>query len=252
MTTVRTPKRPGYAGVRVHGILRCAVLVCLTTAAAAAAEDGTSDGRLTGALPPGAIGSQRLVGVGPLSFCVQPVEVLAPRGTRIAFADGGAFGPPASAPQLAGLQPHYVYRLRVTHVPGHPGVEVFPTIQVIDRLHPPPGEELRFPIPVELTREELLLAAQGAFVKRVIYVENPDTAVPIADEPGRQNWFEAAAGQDPFEVAKCLGRPVAILRIGGRAPDVAAATDQDAFAFGAPPVQLYERAGETVRRNVDE
>ena len=38
---------------------------------------------------------------------------------------------------VAGMLIGQVYRLRVTNIPHQPGVEVFPTIQVIDRLYPP-------------------------------------------------------------------------------------------------------------------
>lgn len=240
MTTVCAPKHLGLFEVRVDGKLLWAVLACLLNVATATAGDGSVHWRHAGAMPPGAIGSQRLVGVGSLSAYIQPVEVLAPDGATISFADGRVFGPPEPAPRTVGMQIAQVYRLRVMNVPEHPGVEVYPTIEVIDRLHPPPGEALRFPIPVELTREELLLATRGAFVTRVIYVEDPDQAVATAEEPGRQSWFEAGQGEDPLVVADALGRPIAILRIGGRLPAPNAAESND-FLYGSPPVMLFER-----------
>ena len=74
---------------------------------------------------------------------------------------------------LLGMQIGYVYRLQVTNIPNNDGVDIYPTIELVDRLYPPPGLALRFPIPIELTQEELQLAADGAFVTRVIYVEDP-------------------------------------------------------------------------------
>jgi hypothetical protein len=63
------------------------------------------------------------------------------------------------------------------------------------------------------------LASRGAFVTRVIYVENPHTALPISREVcDTQPWFEAPAGEDPLVTADREGRPIAILRIGGRVP----------------------------------
>ena len=57
------------------------------------------------------------------------------------------------------------------------------------------------------------------FVTRVIYVENPNEALPVNDKPGdEQQWVEAPHGADPLAVADEMGRPVAILRIGGRVP----------------------------------
>ena len=98
-------------------------------------------------------------------------------------------------------------------------MDIYPTIELIDRLYPPPGLALRFPIPIELTQDELELAAGGAFVTRVIYVEDPLHALPVARHAkGEQPWIEAPAGEDPLVTADRNGRPVAILRIGSRVP----------------------------------
>ncbi len=97
---------------------------------------------------------------------------------------------------------------------------------------------MRFPIPIELTREELLSAAEGRFITRVIYLEDPTLAMPL-DEEDEQRWVEARPGEDPLVVADHLGRPMAILRMGGRVPDVDESAP--AFLYGAPPVQIYDR-----------
>ena len=62
---------------------------------------------------------------------------------------------------MVGLTIGPVYRFRVTEIPGQPGLEIFPTVELIDRLYPPPGQALRFPVPIELTQDELLMAAEG-------------------------------------------------------------------------------------------
>ncbi len=71
----------------------------------------------------------------------------------------------------------------------------------------------------------------------MIYLEDPTLAMPF-DEQDEQRWVEARPGEDPLVVADHLGRPMAILRMGGRVPDV----DESALAFlyGAPPVQIYD------------
>jgi hypothetical protein len=174
-------------------------------------------------MPPGAIGSFRLQRGGPLPGYFQPVRIRAPEGARIALAAEGSFAESPFGDVLVGMQVGPVYRLRVSEIPNNPGLEIFPTIEVVDRLYPPPGLALRFPIPVELTQEELDLAAHGSFVTRVIYVEDPHTALPVVQPAkGEQPWIEAPAGEDPLVVADGRGRPVAILRIGSRVPSAAA------------------------------
>jgi hypothetical protein len=140
---------------------------------------------------------------------------------------------------LVGLAIGPVYRFRITEIPGHPGVEVFPTVEMIDRLYPPRGEGLRFPVPVELTQDELEMAADGRFVTRVIYVEDPKLALPVAEKPTSETrWFDVRPGEDPLVTADNLGRPIAILRMGGRVPD---AKELDTtFFYGAPPVTVYD------------
>ena len=116
-----------------------------------------------------------------------------------------------------------VYRFRVADISADRTQEVFPTVEVIDRLYPPPGLALRYPIPIELTADELQMAADGMFVTRVIYVENPNQALPVATVPDEQPWVEAPQGADPLAVADEMGRPVAILRMGGRVPSPSSA-----------------------------
>ena len=112
-----------------------------------------------------------------------------------------------------------VYQFKITGLPGRPGAEIYPTIEVINRLYPPPGLAWTFPIPVHLTAQELGFALEGQYVTRVIYLEDPGQALPIQDSPGFQRYFEVAAGQDPLQIADQLGRPMAILRLGSRIPE---------------------------------
>ena len=200
-----------------------------------------------GALPPGAIGSLRLHRGGPLLGYFQPVRIRAPHGARIALgmeASSGAFESEAPAPDavppndfLVGMYIGPVYRLTVTNIPNHPGLEIFPTVELIDRLYPPAGLALRYPIPIELTLEELELAAGGAFVTRIIFVEDPQQALPVVyDHKGDQPWMEAPPGEDPLVTADRFGRPVAILRIGGRVPsDLGASAPHE-----PPPMIMYD------------
>ena len=170
-----------------------------------------------GVMPPGAIGSQQLQRGGPLPGFFQPVEIKAPPGALISLAVANQFDEPQPAPRKAGFLIGAVYRLRVTNIRLAEGLEVFPTIEVIDRLYAPADQQRRFAIPVDITEDDLKLAIDGKFVTRVIYLEDPRHALPARDNPQAQNWFEAAPGQDPLAVADGLGRPVAILRLGATA-----------------------------------
>jgi hypothetical protein len=139
---------------------------------------------------------------------------------------------------MAGMLIGHVYRLKVSNLPGREGQELFPTVEVIDRLYPPPGQAARFPLPVVLTDEEVNLALEGRYVLRVIYVEEPRTAFPVAETPEQQRITEIGPGQDAMETADRLGRPVAILRMGSRVP--LPEEDQGPFLYQHPPVMPLE------------
>ncbi len=239
MATVRSQAAHGSGRVRVAGRLLCAVLAGLAVGADAPAQERPTHWLHAGATPPGAIGRQRLLRGGPLSGYCQPVEIRVPEGARIAPAAGTGFADSREGKLLAGLRLAEVYRFKVTEVPGEPGVELFPTVEVIDRLYPPPGLRLRFPVPVELTRDELLMAAEGKFITRVVYVEDPELAPPVdEDAEGGQRWLEAAPGEDPLVTADHLGRPIAIVRLGGRTPDTE--LPGGAFSYGSPEPLIYD------------
>lgn len=231
-TTVRLFKRCSQGAATAAGLMLLASLLGLVPSSPLSAQTPKRHWLHNSALPPGAIGSQRLLNSRPLSGYTQPVELLVPDGVTVSAVTCNGVSEPRGESLLAGLLVGPVYRFQAQGVQNYESVNIYPTVEVIGRLYPPTGKELRFPIPVELTREELQLAAAGSFVTRVIYVEDPAKAIPVDESLGQQ-WFEARCDQDPLVVADTLGRPVAILRIGSRLPGEGRYND--------PPMQLYDR-----------
>jgi uncharacterized repeat protein (TIGR01451 family) len=243
MTTVLVLARPPRR-TRVEGTLRWAVLALASSGLLASAAEPPVHWLHAGAMPPGAIGSLRLHRKRPLSGYFQPVEIRAPQGARISLAMEESYSVPQQEAALVGMLIGPVYRLQVSDIPNNAGVDLYPTVEVIDRLYPPRGLALRFPIRIELTQDELEMAARGMFITRVIYLEDPATALPVRQtKDGEQPWMEAGRGEDPLVVADTLGRPVAILRIGGRVPSAdgaASIAGIDAACGVAPPVRIYD------------
>ena len=184
--------------------------------------------------PTGAIGAMQVArGVAPSDY-IQPTKVIVPQGATISVAsdETGTFTMPPEKLQV-GLILGQPYRFKVTNIPRYEAQAIYPSIELIGRLHPPSELKDRFPIPVEITQEDLELAIHGQMVVRVIYLENPKQAFPEA-ETDQQRSIDVMSDEDPLQVADELGRPMAILRLGSRAPSngVGDAT----FLFGAPPV----------------
>ena len=131
-------------------------------------------------LQPGAIGHRQLLHSDPLrEYFSQPVQINAPDGAVVATFGNGELG--GSYGQLnVALQVGSVYRFRVSEIANLGSTELYPSIEVIDRLYPPKGQEREFPIPVELAADDLKLAANGKYVTRVIYIEDPDDTFPLS------------------------------------------------------------------------
>ena len=214
----------------VVAFVLCQMAICLTMAVPSSAQ--VVHYRHSSDMPPGAIGTWQLQRGGPLPGYFQPATISVPNDCAVSLATAGAFDEHQEHSRRAAFLIGQVYRLKVTQIPLHEGVEVFPTIEVIDRIYPPAGREFEFPIQIRITRDDLRQAMQGRLVTRVIYVEDPRSALPAVEQPNQQYAFDVRKGDDPLRVADTLGRPVAILRLGARVPGPQGATDR--FLFGCP------------------
>lgn len=169
---------------------------------------------------PGKVGRWNLIAKPSLYGYFQPVRVELPSQGLVSFYTPEQPQPvltqaPAQAAMLIGP----VYRLKIAGLPEYPGVELYPTVEVTDRLHPPAGQEDQWPIPVQITPEEIEAALQDRMVTKVVYLENPQRASLLNQENGDVLTFDSLGDDNLLDAADQLGRPVAILRLGGRTPD---------------------------------
>ncbi|WP_240490257.1 hypothetical protein [Planctopirus hydrillae] len=166
----------------------------------------------------------------------QPVRITVPTQGRVDFFDGSPARPVSmAAPGQAGLLVGQTYRVRLTGLPEFPNQEFYPTIELIDRLHPPEGLADRFPVEVQFSEDDFEFAAQGRLVTKVIYLEQPDR-IPLSVLDADLRVTEVPPQQNALAEADLLGRPVAIVRLGGRTPDSHNPLDPTFFGF-CPPVQ---------------
>ena len=129
-----------------------------------------------------------------------------------------------------------VYRFKITNIPRNFGTELYPSIEILNKLNPPKGMENEFPIEVVISEDDLNRAIDGKLVTKVIYLENPETALPHRHRADEQPYFDVGGGEDPLRAAEKLGRPMAILRIGSRVPMSNEITHE--FNFNAPEAAL--------------
>ncbi len=229
---------------RQHGLfarLAPALGLALTASLPAMAQDGSNvtspapasavgtlrDGTSPIVAPPGAaVPVEEPAEAAPgLPAEIQVVRFTAPEGVTIEVLDPA----PEAAPQgdgkgllTVGLKVGTGYRLRVTNIPERPGVELFPVIEVVGHLHRPakvdPG---KFPIRVVFDLQDLYdVVDQSRLVTRVVYLEDPDNAVPLKTDKDVPPSVELNAAEEPLKVASALGRVMAIVRLGLRKPIV--------------------------------
>ncbi|SIN76122.1 hypothetical protein SAMN05444166_0694 [Singulisphaera sp. GP187] len=109
----------------------------------------------------------------------------------------------------------YIYRLKLTDIPGRPGVQLYPTLEVAPSTPQTDAYLTHNPIPVQFTAEDFDQVVDGGnFVTKVIYLPDPkfqelaiagvETLVSTRLEPG----------VDPILEADKRGTILLIVRVG--------------------------------------
>jgi hypothetical protein len=151
---------------------------------------------------------------------LQPVRIILPGSGTVAFYSDVRSKPiVAKAPAQAAVALGNTYRLQLRDLEGYPGIELWPTIELVDMLHPPQGQEDEFPIPVTITEEEIELALTGRLVTKVIYLEPAAEANPLLLDR-KHPTLSVPPNLNVIEQADLRGRPMVILRLGSRTPVV--------------------------------
>ncbi len=149
----------------------------------------------------------------PLLF----VRFNGPQGMQATFYQGNAPARTHDAPVAVGLRPGYSYRARLGNLPKHAEAALFPTVQVCGTLTLPPRATAdAYPVNVTLTETDIDQALAGAVVTKVFFVENTEKAVPQATAPDQLLQYDVPPERDPLQEALTLGRPVLIVRFGGK------------------------------------
>jgi uncharacterized repeat protein (TIGR01451 family) len=154
---------------------------------------------------------------------VQVVRFQGPEGLIVDVIGPGPEPAPAGDGHgitTLGLRVGVPYRLRVSNIPERPGVALFPVIEVVGHLHRPQGiDPGKYPIRVVFSLEDLYdTVDRGRLVTQVVYLEDPDQALPVAMPKDEIPVVSLGPAEDPLKVASALGRVMAIVRMGGRQP----------------------------------
>jgi len=155
----------------------------------------------------------------PAAVPVSQVAFVGPEGMTVTW-DVGAPGlfdsEPVVAPARYNFPQGAIYRLKITSIPGRPGVELYPTLEIAPAMPRTEAFLAHNAIPVQLTEEDLDQVLTGNFVTKVIYLPDPEfqelalagveTLVSTRLDPG----------VDPIVEADRRGSILAILRLGNK------------------------------------
>lgn len=145
------------------------------------------------------------------------VKLLGPTGMKATIYRGAAPGQTFEAPCTIGVRPGYAIRLALSGIPDFPGDTFFPTLEVRGSLFL--ANKLRnadFPAALVFTTEDFARIRADATLKKIIVLERPDNAVPLATKPNEPFEFAVPVNGDPLQEARERGQPLLVMHMGGR------------------------------------
>jgi uncharacterized repeat protein (TIGR01451 family) len=167
-------------------------------------------------LLPGLASTARAQGPEPLLY----VRLTGPEGMRVTFYRGSQ-GETVATPAVVGLRPGYIYRVKISDLPQFPAQAFYPTLEVRGSLRPERRvKPADFPATLALTAVDFDdVAVRQVLLTKVIVLERPDLAIPIATVPERPIELPVAVTGDPVEEGRTHGRVLLVMRLGQREMD---------------------------------
>ena len=172
--------------------------------------------------------------VGPAS----QVAFVGPTGMQVTWDVGGPGlfdSEPLIAPGRYNFPQGAIYRLKLTNIPGRPGIELYPTVEIGPAMPRTEAYLAHNSIPVQFTEEDFDQVLSGNFVTKVIYLPDPEfQELAIA---GVETLVSTRLdlGVDPIVEADRRGSIMAIVRLGNKDLQVAAPGAVPAFVPGGVP-----------------
>lgn len=147
------------------------------------------------------------------------VEFVGPDGMTVAWdaiERGGFDSEPLICPGRYNFPQGAVYRLKLTDIPGRPGVELYPTLEVAPTMPRTAAYLSHNAVPVQWTEEDFDQVATGNFVTKVLYL--PDAEFQDLAIPGVETLVSTRLdpGIDPIIEADRRGSILAVLRLGNK------------------------------------
>ena len=173
--------------------------------------------------PAGAVAAVGAIPIGaPSRFPTQRTSVrfVGPAGMKVAWYAPSADGKPGyvatqlTAPGRYNFVQAAIYRLKISNIANRPGLELYPTIEVVPSNCRTDTFLSHSAVPVSFTDEDLEQVVTGNFVVKVIYLPDPQFQDLATTGPDEVVSSRLEPGVDPIAEAKRRGCILLVVRIG--------------------------------------
>jgi uncharacterized repeat protein (TIGR01451 family) len=137
-----------------------------------------------------------------------------PKEAKITVYRGFDKGQTLELPCTLGFRPGYSYRLAVHDIPSLPHQAFFPSLEVLGALALMRNAD--FPAHVKFTEDELRKVMAGSYIKKVVTMERPDQAIPIAIKADEPLEIPVLSTRNPLIEAAERGQPLVVYQLGQR------------------------------------
>jgi hypothetical protein len=152
------------------------------------------------------------------------IRFVGPAGAKIGWYVAAASekdGKPTMMPHQLDVPSRYnfiqasIYRLKLFDIPGRPGLELYPTIEVVPSNPKTEAFLAHNAIPVEFTEEDFDQITAGNYLTKVIYLPEAQYQTASAAGPDTLISTQLEPGLDPIAEAHRRGHILLVVRLGG-------------------------------------
>ncbi len=153
------------------------------------------------------------------------LRFVGPVGGKIGWYVGGTEkdGKPVMIPHQLDIPGRYnflqasIYRLKLSDIPGRPGLELYPTLEVVPANSKTEAFLSHNYIPVEFTDADLDQVSLGNYLTKVVYLPDPQYQTAATGGAGTSELVstQLEAGVDPIAEAHRRGSILLVIRLGG-------------------------------------
>ena len=109
-----------------------------------------------------------------------------------------------------------IYRLKLSNIPGHPGKELYPTLEIAPTAARTQAFLAHNSVPVEFNDNDFDQVFSGNFVTKVVYLPNPEFQGIAMSGAGTLVNTQLQPGADPIIEASKRGSILAVIRMGNK------------------------------------